>query len=234
MGAILGGQQPAATPDRLAAAHAALRGDPTIQFAFTPSPPPPQAPAWLRALGRMVADALRPIGRALRWLASELPDAPYARILLWGMLAVIAAGIGWMVVERIRTGVWRLPARRRHALADAPAEEEWRPNLAPARAWLDEADRLADAGRYTEAIHYLLFRSVEDIARRRPALNRPALTSRELAATALLPEPVRRLFADIAALVERSVFGGCAVAGEEWQAARAAYAQLALPKAWRG
>ncbi|MGP7796722.1 DUF4129 domain-containing protein [Sphingomonas sp. CLY1604] len=219
--------------DRLAAAHAALRADPSVQFTLTRPPPPPEPPEWLRTLGRWIADALRPVGRLLRWLSDLMPDAPYARILLWMLLAGVAVAAIAMIVERVRSGEWRLPARRRRDAAPASDEDSWVPDAAPARAWLREADRLAADGRFAEAIHYLLFHSIDDIARRRPALRRPSLTSRELASAGLLPAAVRPLFARIAALVERSLFGGRPVAEADWQEARAAYADLALPQRWR-
>ncbi|MEG3125347.1 DUF4129 domain-containing protein [Sphingomonas sp. GB1N7] len=176
----------------------------------------------------------RPIGRFLRWLTSLMPDAPYARILMWSMLAIVAAALIWMIVERIRSGEWRLPARRRRPVElVSPEAESWVPDVAPARAWLREADRLAAEERYAEAIHYLLFHSIDDIARRRPQLRRPSMTSRELASATLLPAGVRPLFARIAALVERNLFGGRPVASDDWQDARAAYADLALPQKWR-
>ena len=52
-------------------------------------------------------------------------------------------------------------------------KDEWAPEEAGARSWLEEADALAREGRFAEAIHHLLFRSVEDICRRRPALVAP-------------------------------------------------------------
>lgn len=139
-----------------------------------------------------------------------------------------------MLYRRLRHGTWRLPRWRRAAPAfEAADEEEWRPDFAPARSWLEEADALAAQGRFAEAIHHLLFRSIEDIARRRPHLVRPALTSRELAAADAVPNGARGLFARIAALVERSLFGGRAVGPSDWSDARAAYADFALPGAWR-
>ena len=71
------------------------------------------------------------------------------------------------------------------------------------------------------------------MARRHPRLVRPALTSRELAAAPEVPVAARTLFSDIAALVERSLFGGRALAADDWQVARAAYTDYALPQAWR-
>ncbi|EZP50056.1 DUF4129 domain-containing protein [Sphingomonas sp. RIT328] len=219
--------------DRLASAHAALRADPSIQFALTRPPPPPEPPAWLRTVARWLAELFRPIVRFLRRLTGLMPDAPYARILLWMLLAGIAVAVISMIVVRIRSREWRLPARRRRETTQDAVDQVWTPDEAPARAWLNAADRLAGEGRFAEAIHHLLFHSIEDIARRRPALRRPSLTSRELAAAALLPAAVRPLFAQIAGLVERSLFGGRPIGREEWQVARGAYADLALPQRWR-
>ncbi|WP_265312366.1 MULTISPECIES: DUF4129 domain-containing protein [Sphingomonas] len=218
------------------AAHQAMRADASIQFDFTRPPKPPEPPAWLRKLAEWIGDALAPVGRFLRWISSLMPDAPYARILLWTLIVLLAAGLVWMIVDRARGGEWRLPRRprRRRKVEATAAEEIWAPEAGPARAWLEEADALAAEGHYAEAVHHLLFRSVEDIARRRPQLVRPALTSRELARAEALPPAVRGLFASIAALVERSLFGGRPVGGDDWRVARAAYADLALNQAWRG
>ncbi len=229
-------QRAAAEADRFEAAHRALREDASIQFVLTRAKPPPEPPEWLRALGRLLRDALAPVGRFFRWLSSFMPDAPYARIILWTVIALAAAALLARVYERVRHGEWRLPQRRTSRTAtavDTADEEEWAPDAAPVRAWLAEADALAAAGRFAEAVHLLLFRSVEDIARRRPAVVRPALTSRELAAAPGMPASARALFARIARSVEASLFGGRAVDAEGWAEARAAYADFALPGAWK-
>jgi hypothetical protein len=64
-------------------------------------------------------------------------------------------------------------------------------------------------------------------------LVRPALTSRDIAAASGIPPAARVLFGRIAALVERSLFGGRTVGLADWSSAREAYADFALPKAWR-
>ena len=220
----------AAAHDRFLAAHRALRGDATIQFDLPAAPPPPETPAWLKALGRWIGDALRPVGRLLKWVGSWLPDAPYARILLWTVLALAAAALLWLVVERLRAGGWR---RRRPARPIAAEDEAWHPDAAPAQALLGEADALAAAGRYADAVHLLLQRSVEDIRRRRPQLARPALTSRDIAAAPAMPWNARETFAAIARVVERSLFGGAAVDADDWAQCRRAYADLALARSWR-
>ncbi|HEY1606542.1 MAG TPA: DUF4129 domain-containing protein [Allosphingosinicella sp.] len=175
------------------------------------------------------------MGRLFNWIGSFMPSAPYARILLWTVLAAAALFLLAIVYQRVRHGIWRLPRRRGAIAAEAAAEEEtqWAPDAAPARSWLEEADRLAAQGLYAEAIHHLLFRSVEDIARRRPRLVRPALTSRELAAAEAIPAGARDIFAAIARLVERSLFGGRAVGETDWSVARTSYADFVLPRSWR-
>jgi hypothetical protein len=210
-----------------------MRHDSSIQFNLPPAPSPPKPPAWLEAFFEWIGKMLEPLVRFLKWVASLLPDAAYARVILGIVLGAAAAALLWAIYNRIRYGEWRL---RIPALARARGveiEEEWAPTETGARSWLQEADALAGEGRFAEAIHHLLFRSVEDIARRRPALVRPALTSRELAAAQGIPGRARELFAGIARLVERSLFGGRPVAESDWLSARQAYSEFALAAAWR-
>lgn len=228
-----GNEQAAAAAQRFADAHRALRDDPSIQFGMDRAvpPAPPQVPGWLRWL----MDALKPVGRFFEWITSLMPAAPLAQIILWAVIVLFVLALVWMIVARVRSGEWRVPLKRRRArqVAVEQAEEEWAPDFAPARAWLDEADALAARGLYAEAVHHLLFRSVEDIQRRRPRAVRPSLTSRELAAASGIPTIARELFARIAGYVESSLFGGRAVVADDWLRARAAYADFALPGQWK-
>lgn len=221
--------------DRLAAAHAALKADPTIQFTLQRAPPPPKPPEWLMQFGKWLGKVFEPVGRGLLWIAHRLPHWPYAKILLWGVLALVAIALVWAVYSRVRHGEWRWPrfVRRRPAVSQS-IDAAWEPDAAPVHEWLREADLLAAEGRYAEAAHHLLRRSIDDIARRRPQLVRPALTSRELSASPAIPGSARDLFAGIARLVERSLFGGRMVDAADWTQARAAYRDFALPGAWRG
>jgi hypothetical protein len=226
-------QHPAVASDpRLKEAYRALRGDHAVQFDLTPVAPQPRAPDWLRTFGHWIADAFRPVGRAIEWIASFMPDAPYARILLWTVLIAAILGLAWLLVQRARSGEWRLWRARRDAQRQAH-EDDWMPSAAPARAWLEEADALAARGQFAEAVHHLLRRSVDDIAHRRPDLVRPALTSRDIAAAEAIPSRARALFGGIVATVERSLFGGRAVSADEWLATRGAYADFALKQTWR-
>jgi hypothetical protein len=220
--------------ERLAAAHHALRAGRDIQFDMGQTPPPRPDPAWLKSFGDWLERVLAPVGRLFKWLDGLLPDLPYVRIFFWAMVAILAALLVWIVVDRVRHGVWRLPRLRprRFVPGAQEAQEDWRPDAAPARAWLSEADALAAQGRYAEAAHHLLLRSVEDMAARRPHLVRPALTARDLARAPDIPAAPRRLFAQIAAVVERSLFGGRGVGAEDWSACRAAYADFARAGSW--
>ena len=229
-------QQAASAADRFSAAHAALKADPTVQFTLRRAPPPPRAPEWLRDALRWLEQTLAPVGRFFAWLDGLFPRWPYARIFLWSVLAIVVALVLWAVYQRVRHGEWRWPRPRKWRATPVALEIEpdWAPEAAPVREWLREADALAAEGRYAEAVHHLLRRSIDDIARRRPRLVRPALTSRELGASDAIPSFARDLFAGIARLVERSLFGGRPVDASDWSAARASYSDFALPGTWRG
>jgi hypothetical protein len=118
----------------------------------------------------------------------------------------------------------RLPKR------EAEEEPEWAPDRGQAQALLDEADRLAAEGRYGEAAHLLLQRSVRHIAEARPDWLEPASTAREIAVLPMLPERARQAFTAIATRVERNLFALRDLDLADWQAARAAYADFALQR----
>src|SRR5690606_26314616 len=124
---------------------------------------------------------------------------------------------------------WRLtePLRRRRS-NPPPEAAEWQPDTEAALALLEDADRLAALGRYEEATHLLLRRSVEHIAEARPGLLEPSTTARDIAGLPCLPGRAGRAFRVIADRVERSLFALRGLSAEDWQQARAAYAEFAL------
>ncbi len=198
-------------PAEFADAYSDLLDDPTIQFEMAPFEPP-ETPGWLRWLGD--------------FLSSDHPT-------LSGLIYVIAGVVALIVLfffARWMSGrewPWRRGARE-------PVEAGWRPDEAPARALLSEADRLAASGLYGEAAHLLLFRSIEDIDSRRPDLVRPALTSRDIAGLADIPSRPRGAFARIAMLVERSLFARVELVEADWRDCRSAYEEFAFADGWRG
>jgi hypothetical protein len=202
----------------LKAAHARLLGDKAIQFSFTPQPriAPIHLPPWLRALAHA-------IGAGVRFLS------PLVVYLFWVGLALAAVVVVYLILREVlgvRFG-WR---RRRVQTRPSPAD--WRPEALKARALLADADRLAAEGRFDEAIHLLLYRSIDEIDDRRPHLVRPALTSRDIAGLEALPETARATFGQIAEVVERSLFGGQPVRAASYAECRTAYEEFAFPQVW--
>ncbi|OYW46141.1 MAG: hypothetical protein B7Z08_03135 [Sphingomonadales bacterium 32-68-7] len=184
---------------------------------FAPLAPATRAepPGWLTRLGEWLEALFRPLGQflaqfgfSLKWLVLAL--AAFALVaLLWRLREPIAAWLG-------------------RAPRDTPAAPDWRPDSSEALALLEDADRLAAEGRYDEATHVLLKRSVGQIAAARPGLLDPSSTAREIATLAALSDPARHAFGVIAERVERSLFALRRLNADDWYAARAAYAEFAL------
>ena len=195
----------------------AVRADEAIQFAPVTVPTkPPREPGWLDAVLKWLGEAFEPVGRALgmswpvfRWVLLAIAIAAIA-LLVWRMLA---PALGWRPKPKFEA-----------------EEETWAPTTGDALALLEDADALAAQGRFDEATHLLLQRSVGQIAAARPDLVEPATTARELAALGALPDGARAAFGTIAGRVERSLFALRALGADDWQAARAAYAEFALAR----
>lgn len=199
----------------------AVRGIADIQYAPLPPAPAPKPPApppeWLealaRALGRVLEAIFGPIGRllgmswpAFQWVLLSLA-ALLVLLLLWRLAGPLIAR-------------WH----NRHGVEE---EVLWAPTRAEAEALLEDADRLAGEGRYGEATHLLLRRSVRQIGDARPDWLVPASTAREIAVLPMLPAAGRRAFAAIAERVERNRFALRDLDARDWAAARAAYADFA-------
>lgn len=194
--------------DALARAHAALLKQSDLQFDVANWTPPPP-PGWLKPLIELLR-ALGPVFKYVFWIGVALA---VGAILLFVGRELLAA---------------RFPSLRRKPKLDL--QPEWRPAAARARTLLEDADRLAAQGLFGEAIHLILFRSIEDIDERWPGQVRPALTSRDIAELAILPAAARSTFAGVARVVEHSFFGGRAVDAAEFAACRQAYQSFALPE----
>lgn len=199
-----------------AEAWKAVRADPAIQFAPIEAPPPSKPPGWLDALFKWLAELLAPVGEAV-----GLSWPVFKWVLLAGGIAAIL-----LIVWRVFGDSLRL----RFAGDGAEIDTSWAPEQGEALVLLDEADRLAAEGRYDEATHLLLQRSVGQIAAARPDWVDPATTARELAAFEPLPAAARHAFATIAERVERSLFALRTLGEDDWHAARAAYADFALQR----
>lgn len=199
----------------LAAAHAKLLTSKTLQFEFSTFKPP-EPPGWLQALGKALLAAFEAL-------------APVLKYVFWGGLGVGLVMICWFIARDL------LRARRGEPLGATQLGKDataWRPSREKAAALLSDADALAAEGRFADAVHLILIRSIDDFAGHRPGAVKPALTSRDLARADAMPEAARRTFAIIAEAVERSLFGGRAVDADGFAHCRRAYEDYALPERW--
>ncbi|MCB2061165.1 MAG: hypothetical protein R3E09_09535 [Novosphingobium sp.] len=216
-----GAQIAGATAARDAASDwQALRDSGDIQFSPLPPMKPPETPGWLKLLGEW----LEALGKWLRGLFE-----PVGQVL----------GVSWSAFEKVLIALaillvlfilWRLaqPLLDRLRNRQPPEEAEWAPDREAAVALLEDADRLAAEGRFGEAVHLLLKRSVSHIAEARPDWLLPASTAREISEFSMLSDAARHAFRVIAVRVERSLFALRDLEVDDWQAARAAYSDFAL------
>lgn len=195
---------------RIDAAHEALLQSRDLQLTFSTPKTPPPPPDWLESLVEML--------RAV---------APAMGVVLWSALIALAALVAWLVLREFVS----LPGGRRKTRKDAPAV--LRPEAAAAQALLEDADRLAAERRFAEAVHVLLFRSVDDINSRRPGLVQPALTGRDISGLPAIPEEPRDAFSRIVQTVELSLFGAREVDEETFRQRRRDYQIFAFSEAWR-
>jgi hypothetical protein len=196
----------------VASAHDTLLQDKTLQFEFTTVPPPPELPDWLRTFFEFLA--------SLHWVFEYL---------FWIGVAVVAA----LVLYSIGREIVRFQRRQKPTVQRTGDRiADWRPPEARARALLADADHLAAQGKFAEAVHLLLFRSIDDIDERRPRAVRPAFTSRDIAEIDALPASSRFAFSKITAVVERSFFGGRDVGAGDYGECRRTYEAFALPDHW--
>ncbi|HET6970409.1 MAG TPA: hypothetical protein VFH92_04730 [Phenylobacterium sp.] len=193
---------------KLALAHQALLRNRDIQFDFG-ALPQPKPPGWAKTL----EEILKAIG-------------PYLQYVFWGGVIVGAALILWFVLRELVPERW---FRRRTPIVAT----DWRPAPEAAAALLQDAEELAAAGRFEDAIHLLLFRSIDDLSGRRPGAVKPALTSRDIAGLEVLPPQARAAFARLAQSVERTFFGGLAAGASEFEQAREDYRAFAFAEGWR-
>ena len=201
---------------------AELRENPDIQFEQIPPPPPPEPPEpnWfteaIAAIFRFLGDLFAPVGQLFGGAWPVLQWVLLAAVILF-VIAMIARNFGPL-------------SRRARIKKQAESEPEWQPDHAQSIALLEDADKLAAAGKYDEATHLLLQRSVGQIADARPDWVEPSSTARELAALPALSDKARSAFATISERVERSLFALRSLDQRDWEAAREAYAKFALAK----
>lgn len=196
--------------------YPAVREDPEIQFEPLTVPEREPADNWLVDFFRWLGELMEPLAR---FFGSSWP------VIKWVLLAMAVAALLYLLFRLIAPAMQWRPKKKAEV-----EEEEWAPDREEAIALLDDADRLAQEGRYGEATHLLLKRSVKQISDARPDWVEPSSTARELAALPALPDAARTAFRVIAERVERSLFALRKLGHDDWQAARDAYAEFALAR----
>ena len=203
--------------ENLEEAHAAYLRNRAFQLERPDDPPEPinlpKPPGWLSAL--------------IDFLALF---APLFSIAFYVIVAGIILGVLYFVATEVLRLRFGTPSFNREA--DEHVIETYKVDANMARQLLEEADHLAQQGRYAEAVHLLLFRSIEDIQHRVEGGVPRSLTSREIGDMRHLPDAARLALKPIIRIVERSFFGAQTVDSHSWDSARAHYQEFAFGKEW--
>jgi len=161
------------------------------------------------------------LGRVLEAIFKVL--APLLEIIFYLGVGALILGAIYLIGRAVYETRFAKPAPKTSETPEIPL---YQPAQAQARILLDEVDRLAAEGRYGEAVHTLLFRSIQDIDRNRPNVVRRSLTSREIGSLSVLTVEARTAFSTIAGVSELAHFGGVSVNKAGFETARQAYAEL--------
>jgi len=206
----------AQSSNRFDDAFRAMKRDEKLQFILPDAPVPPKLD-WLENL-------LKGIGNFIEAIL------PLLKILFYVGIGTIIALIVYFIAKTIyQTRLDKAPK----AIKEDTPPPLYTPDQEQARILLEDVDRMAEEGRFEDAVHTLLFRSIQDIDIRRPNTIRRSLTSREIAALNILTPTTREAFAKIGNVVETSYFGGKEIGRTEFDICRAAYAQFAKKQAWK-
>jgi hypothetical protein len=199
-----------------------IRDNPDIQFdQFSMAPPEVREPGWfddlLKFLGELFSSILGPVG-------GFMADSWW--FLKWVLLGLLVLFVLYWLARSFGP-LARMRREKAAASGAAGSEPEWQPTQEESLALLEDADRLAAKGRFDEATHLLLKRSVNQIAKAKPDWVDPSSTARELAALPALSDAARSAFRTIAERVERSLFALRSLDKADWEAAREAYSDFA-------
>jgi hypothetical protein len=205
--------------------HAEWRRDEALQLERPQAEPEAAAPRVRREMPgwqRWLSDVLGAFFEAI---------GPVFRVLFYVLVAGIALAIIWFVLNRVFDLKFARKGRARQEIVESRVEDI-RPDARRARTLLEEADALAREGQFAQAVHLLLFRSIEDIQERREGGLPRSLTAREIGALGALPQRARSALAPIIGVVEHSFFGGRDVDRSGWETARASYEEFAFGESW--
>lgn len=160
----------------------------------------------------------------LGWLGHIMP------VIFWGLVAAIAL---WALY-----GLIKMFIAHQNADKDAKGKSsnkngddiyvDVRPEKETARTLLEEAEQLAKSGKFAEAVHLLLFRSIEDIQKKLEGGVPKSLTAREIGSLSSIPQLAQTALSPIIMIVEGSYFGQRHVTEADWNTAKCSYEQFAF------
>ena len=215
-------EKPAGNAFELPEGYEALRADPATQFEpLQLKAPEVREPSWL----------MQALESVLNWFAQIF--GPFGSLIsaAWPVLQwILIAGLVVFVLYLVVRLIGPMAARSTNPASEAGDEPEWQPKQDESLALLEDADALATQGRYDEAAHLLLKRSVGQIAQAKPDWVHPSSTARELASLPKLSESAKQAFSVISAVVESSLFALKRLSRDDWERARQAYADFALAR----
>jgi len=157
---------------------------------------------------------LDPLVALLRWLGLGGVAAQLVRL----------AGIGMAVLLVLLSALWL--SRRLAERADTVRMTEGGAAPALDAGPLLDAEALAAQGRFGEAIHLLLLRTFEVLARRMGSRLAPGMTAREALARLTLPAPARPALADLVDAAETTTFAGRPASEGDYQRCTERFALL--------
>jgi len=202
---------PAYDTELLKESYREIKRDEAYQFELADAIPPKPRSAFSKWFARVIDAIFRVLG-------------PILKLAFWLGVGALILGVLYLIGRAIYETHYARPAKK--TKEDEPDIPLYQPAKAQARILLDEVDRLAAEGKYGEAVHTLLFRSIQDIDRNRPNVVRRSLTAREIGNLTVLTPQSRQAFSTIAGVSELSHFGGTPIGQSGFDIARKAYADL--------
>lgn len=184
-----------------------VKGDETIQQSL------PSAPA------RRAAPSMPPRRERSEQTGSEAGGA-LASTLLWVLLGAVVLAIVVVIGREVLTRPADGRGSRDKKDDDAPPLEA----LKVAAGTLDDAERLAAAGRFGEAIHTLLLQTFDSIGRH--AALPDSLTSREILRRVRAEDSAIAALRQLVVSVEVCIFGGDQPGAAEYATCRASFEQV--------
>lgn len=135
------------------------------------------------------------------------------------ILVYIALGVALVTVVVSVIRGWG----RTEATIEPTVGEGARAPAAALEAPRSEAEALAAEGRYDEAVHVLLLKTIEALVEAQPGAVPEAWTSREIQREAAMATEARAPFGALVDMVEQSLFGGRPVDAAAWDACLARF-----------